>query len=79
MKKFFNIDGNLKELILVYEGLHRWKSFGKRVKKNAYFRTIPKGKCVFAFTRFFVPTLVKQNLAETKTHFSYTYFKIKSQ
>tara|TARA_R110000744_G_scaffold312477_1_gene419840 strand:+ start:148 stop:891 length:744 start_codon:yes stop_codon:yes gene_type:complete len=26
MKEFLNIDGNLKELILVYEGVHRWKS-----------------------------------------------------
>jgi hypothetical protein len=26
MKKFLNIDENLKELILVYEGIHRWKS-----------------------------------------------------
>jgi hypothetical protein len=26
MKEFINIDGNLKELILVYEGIHRWKS-----------------------------------------------------
>ena len=26
MKEFLNIDGNLKELILVYEGIHRWKS-----------------------------------------------------
>ena len=26
MKKFLNIDENLRELILVYEGIHRWKS-----------------------------------------------------
>jgi hypothetical protein len=26
MKEFLNIDENLKELILVYEGIHRWKS-----------------------------------------------------
>ena len=26
MKAFLNIDQNLKELILVYEGIHRWKS-----------------------------------------------------
>ena len=26
MKEFLNINGNLKELILVYEGIHRWKS-----------------------------------------------------
>ena len=26
MKEFLNIDRNLKELILVYEGIHRWKS-----------------------------------------------------
>jgi hypothetical protein len=26
MKEFLNIDGNLRELILVYEGIHRWKS-----------------------------------------------------
>ncbi|PWI29754.1 hypothetical protein DI383_08320 [Flavobacteriaceae bacterium LYZ1037] len=29
MKKFLNIDENLKELILVYEGLHRWKSIAQ--------------------------------------------------
>ncbi len=26
MKAFLNIDENLKVLILVYEGIHRWKS-----------------------------------------------------
>jgi hypothetical protein len=26
MKEFLNIDENLRELILVYEGIHRWKS-----------------------------------------------------
>jgi len=26
MKEFLNIDENLKQLILVYEGIHRWKS-----------------------------------------------------
>ncbi len=29
MKEFLNIDENLKELILVYEGIHRWKSVGQ--------------------------------------------------
>ena len=29
MKEFLNIDGNLKELILVYEGIHRWKSISQ--------------------------------------------------
>jgi len=26
LKEFLNIDENLRELILVYEGIHRWKS-----------------------------------------------------
>ena len=26
MKEFLNIDENLRELILVYEGIHRWKN-----------------------------------------------------
>ncbi len=25
MKEFFNIEGNFKELILIYEGIHRWR------------------------------------------------------
>jgi len=29
MKEFLNIDENLKELILVYEGIHRWKSISQ--------------------------------------------------
>ena len=29
MKAFLNIDENLKELILVYEGIHRWKSISQ--------------------------------------------------
>ncbi len=29
MKEFLNIDKNLKELILVYEGIHRWKSISQ--------------------------------------------------
>ena len=29
MKEFFNIDKNVKELILVYEGIHRWKSISQ--------------------------------------------------
>ena len=30
MKEFLNIDKNLKELILVYEGIHRWKSVSQQ-------------------------------------------------
>lgn len=30
MKEFLNIDENLKELILVYEGIHRWKEVSLR-------------------------------------------------
>ncbi len=30
MKEFLNIDENLKELILVYEGIHRWKSVSQQ-------------------------------------------------
>ena len=30
MKEFLNIDNNIKELILVYEGLHRWKSISQQ-------------------------------------------------
>ena len=26
MKEFLNIDENLRELILVYEGIHRWEN-----------------------------------------------------
>ena len=29
MKEFLNIDKNLRELILVYEGIHRWKSISQ--------------------------------------------------
>ena len=29
MRAFLNIDKNLKELILVYEGIHRWKSISQ--------------------------------------------------
>ena len=29
MKEFLNIDENLKELILVFEGIHRWKSISQ--------------------------------------------------
>ena len=34
MKEFLNIDGNLKELILVFEGLHRWKSISLQESKG---------------------------------------------
>jgi hypothetical protein len=34
MKKYLNIDGNLKELILVFEGLHRWKSISLQESKD---------------------------------------------
>jgi len=33
MKEFLNIDKNLKELILVYEGIHRWKSISLQEAK----------------------------------------------
>ena len=34
MKEFLNIDENLKELILVYEGIHRWKSISLQEAKD---------------------------------------------
>ncbi|MBT8267571.1 MAG: hypothetical protein KJP20_13575 [Bacteroidia bacterium] len=34
LKEFFNIDENLKELILVYEGVHRWKSISEQNTKE---------------------------------------------
>ncbi len=34
MKEFLNIDENLKELILVYEGIHRWKSISLQETKD---------------------------------------------
>ncbi len=34
LKEFFNIDENLKELILVYEGVHRWKSISEQSTKE---------------------------------------------
>ena len=34
MKKFFNIEENIKELILVYEGIHRWKSVAHQEAKG---------------------------------------------
>ena len=34
MKEFLNIDKNLKELILVYEGIHRWKSISLQEAKS---------------------------------------------
>jgi len=34
LKEFLNIDGNLKELILVYEGVHRWKSISEQQSKD---------------------------------------------
>ncbi|MFH4967284.1 DUF6090 family protein [Gaetbulibacter sp. M240] len=33
LSEFFNIDENLKELILVYEGVHRWKSISEQQSK----------------------------------------------
>jgi hypothetical protein len=33
LKAFLNIDENLKELILVYEGVHRWKSISEQQSK----------------------------------------------
>jgi Family of unknown function (DUF6090) len=30
MREFLNIDENIKELILVYEGIHRWKSISEQ-------------------------------------------------
>lgn len=34
MKEYLNMDKNLKELILVYEGIHRWKSVGEEETKE---------------------------------------------
>ena len=34
LKEFLNIDENLKELILVYEGVHRWKSISEQQSKD---------------------------------------------
>lgn len=34
LKEFFNIDKNLKELILVYEGVHLWKSISEQSTKE---------------------------------------------
>ncbi|MGM5471331.1 DUF6090 family protein [Flavobacteriaceae bacterium LMO-SS05] len=34
LKEFLNIDANLKELILVYEGVHRWKSISEQQSKD---------------------------------------------
>ena len=34
MKEFLNIDSNLKKLILVYEGIHRWKSISLQETKD---------------------------------------------
>ena len=34
LKKFLNIEENLKELILVYEGVHRWKSISEQQSKD---------------------------------------------
>ena len=34
LKDYFNIDANLKELILVYEGVHRWKSVSEQQSKE---------------------------------------------
>ena len=34
LKEFLNIDKNLKELILVYEGVHRWKSVFEQASKD---------------------------------------------
>ena len=34
MKEFLNIDANLKKLILVYEGIHRWKSISLQETKD---------------------------------------------
>jgi hypothetical protein len=34
LKEYFNIDKNTKELILVYEGVHRWKSVGEEENKE---------------------------------------------
>jgi hypothetical protein len=44
MKEFLNVDENLRELILVYEGIHRWKSVSQletidrleKMKKEIY-------------------------------------------
>ncbi|MDX1470588.1 MAG: DUF6090 family protein, partial [Flavobacteriaceae bacterium] len=34
LKEFFNINENLKELILVYEGVHRWKSISEQQSRD---------------------------------------------
>ena len=34
LKEFLNIDENLKELILVYEGVHRWKGISEQATKD---------------------------------------------
>ena len=33
LREFFNIDHNLREMILVYEGVHRWKSISEKESK----------------------------------------------
>jgi hypothetical protein len=34
LKAFFDIDKNLREMILVYEGVHRWKSVSEQTTKD---------------------------------------------
>ena len=36
MKEFLNIDKNLREIILVYEGVHRWKSISEQESINKF-------------------------------------------
>lgn len=36
MKDFLNIDKNLREIILVYEGVHRWKSISEQESINKF-------------------------------------------
>ena len=36
LEEFLSIDKNLRELILVYEGVHRWKSISERTSIRAF-------------------------------------------
>jgi hypothetical protein len=36
MKEFLKIDENLREIILVYEGVHRWKSISEQESINNF-------------------------------------------
>ena len=36
LKAFLNIDDNLRQIILVYEGVHRWKSISEQESINRF-------------------------------------------